>query len=117
MAEIRLLDLGLVMSADHFDVLRAERGFLVEPDGVRDVQRQGGAFGRLECEQLLVEFAALSEAVRESKDAGHLCFSGSAGALVEQGHACLDAIRGEEDVLPLCAHLLKQVEGEGGGVG
>jgi len=40
-AEIRLLDLGLVMSADHFDVLRAERGFLVEPDGVGDAERQG----------------------------------------------------------------------------
>jgi len=55
------------MSADHFDVLRAERGFLVEPDGVGDAQRQGGAFGCLEFEQLLVEFAALGEAVRESK--------------------------------------------------
>ena len=64
-----------------------------------------------------MEFAALGEAVRESKDAGHLCFGGSAGALVEQGHACLDAVGGEEDVLPLRAHLPKQVEGEGGGVG
>ena len=64
-----------------------------------------------------MEFAALGEAVRESKDAGHLCFGGSAGALVEQGHACLDAIRGEEDVLPLCAHLLKQLKAKVGMLG
>jgi len=74
--------------ADHFDVLRAERGFLVEQMefAMRSARR---SLWRLECEQLLVEFAASVKRSENPKTLA-ICASVAPRRLVEQAmHALM----------------------------